>query len=118
MALSDRERQILSDIEARLRADDPKLVETVGTTTVSTEARRRIKLAVLGFAVGFVTMLFFAVNILFGVAGFAIMLASAVYGGNMLKRLGQDQTNRLGGQIRDGFDRYFQDRRNRNDSDR
>jgi hypothetical protein len=115
MALSDRERQILSDIEARLRAEDPKLVETVGTKTVSSEARRRIKFAVAGFVLGFIVMLFFAVNLAIGVAGFFLALASAVYGGHTLKELGQRQTNRLGGQLREGFDRYFQDRRRRDE---
>lgn len=118
MALSDRERQILSDIEARLREDDPKLVEAVGTQTVSSMARRRVKLAVVAFVVGFVVMLFFAVHILFGLAGFALMLGSAVYGGQTLKELGQRKTNRLGGQLREGFDRYFQDRKRRGELDR
>jgi hypothetical protein len=118
MALSDRERQILSDIEARLREDDPKLVEVVGTKTVSSEARRRVKFAAVGFVVGFIVMLFFALSLWFGVAGFALMLGSAVYGGQTLKELGQRQTNRLGGQLREGFDRYFQDRRRRDELDR
>jgi hypothetical protein len=118
MSLSDRERQILSDIEARLRQDDPKLVEAVGTQTVSTVARRRVKFAIAGFVIGFVVMLFFAVDLLFGLAGFAIMLASAVYGGQTLKELGQRKTNGLGGQLKEGFDRYFQDRRRRGDVDR
>ncbi|MBW3605524.1 MAG: DUF3040 domain-containing protein [Actinobacteria bacterium] len=118
MALSDRERQILSDIEAQLREDDPRLVEAVGTKTVSSEARRRVKFAAVGFVLGFVVMLFFAVNLWFGVAGFAIMLTTAVYGGQTLKQLGQQQTNKLGGQLREGFDRYFQDRRRRGELDR
>lgn len=118
MALSDRERQILSDIEARLREDDPKLAKAVGTKTVSSEARRRIKLAAAGFVVGFIIMLFFAVDLWFGVAGFAVMLITAVYGGQLLKELGQQQTNKLGGQLREGFDRYFQDRRRRDELDR
>ncbi len=117
MALSDRERQILSDIEARLREDDPKLARTVGTKTVSSEARRRVKLAAAAFVLGFVVMLFFAVELWLGVVGFAIMLASAVYGGQTLKQLGQQQTTKLGGQLREGFDRYFQDRRHRDGSD-
>lgn len=118
MALSDRERQILNDIEARLREDDPKLAKAVGTKTVSSEARRRVKLAAAGFVLGFIVMLFFAVNLWFGVAGFVIMLATAVYGGQTLKQLGQQQTNKLGGQLREGFDRYFQDRRRRDELDR
>ena len=118
MSLSDRERQILNDIEARLREDDPKLAKAVGTKTVSSEARRRVKFAAAGFVLGFVVMLFFAVSLWCGVAEFAIMLATAVYGGQTLKQLEQQQTNKLGGQLREGFDRYFQDRRRRDELDR
>ena len=115
MPLSDRERKILSDIEAALRADDPKLVRTVGTTTVSSQTRRQIKLAIAGLVVGFLLLLAFIINILLGVAGFVIMLGSAVYGASMLKRLGQDAQGRFGTQLRGGFDRYMDDRRNRDD---
>ncbi|MGI8573836.1 MAG: DUF3040 domain-containing protein [Egibacteraceae bacterium] len=117
MPLSDREQRILSDIEARLRADDPKFAKTVGTTTVSSQIRRRIKLSVAAFVLGFLLMLLIIAHIGYGIAGFALMLASAVYGGNQLKRLGQDQTSHLGGQLRGGFDRYRQDRRGRGRSD-
>lgn len=113
MPLSDREQQILSDIEARLREDDPKFAKTVGTTTVSSQARRQIKIAVAGFVGGFLLMLAFIADIWFGVAGFALMLASAVYGGNMLKRLGQGQTNGLSGQLRGGYDRFMRDKRDK-----
>lgn len=118
MPLSDREQQILSDIEARLREEDPKFAKTVSTTTVSSQARRQIKLAAVGLVVGFLLMLFFIVDIWFGVGGFAVMLGSAVYGGNMLKRLGQGQTSRLGGQLRGGFDRFMEDKRGRDDESR
>lgn len=111
MPLSDREQQILSDIEARLRQEDPKFAKTVGTKTVSSHARRQLKLSAAGLVLGFLLMLFFIADIWFGVGGFVLMLASAVYGGNMLKRLGKGQTSGLGGQLRGGLDRYLQDRR-------
>lgn len=113
MPLSDREQQILSDIEARLREEDPKFARTVDTTTVSSHVRRQIKFAVVGLLVGFVLLLCFALSIWFGVAGFALMLASTVYGANQFKRLGQDDTSRLGGQLRGGFHRYLDDKRGR-----
>ncbi len=117
MPLSDREQQILSDIEARLRAEDPKFAKTVSTASVSTDARRRVKLAIAGLIVGFVLLLLVVPlgEVLVGVAGFAIMLASVVYGGNQLKRLGADQTGDLGGQLRGGFNRYLGDKRERKD---
>lgn len=117
MPLSDREQQILSDIEARLRAEDPKFAKTVGTTTVTSRARRQVKLSVAGFILGFVLMLFFIASFWFGVAGFALMLASAVYGGNMLKRLGAGNTSGLGGQLRGGLDRYLHERRQQDDGE-
>lgn len=115
MPLSDRERQILSDIEARLRAEDPKFAKTVSTATVDTHVRRRIKLAVAGFLAGFVLLLLVIPlgEILVGVAGFGVMLASVVFGGNQLKRLGADQTGDLSGQLRGGFQRYLRDKRRR-----
>lgn len=117
MPLSDREQQILSDIEARLRQEDPKFAKTVSTTTVSTQTRHQLKLAVVGLVLGFVLMLLFILNIWFGIAGFGLMLASAVYGGHNLKRLGQGQASGLR-QLRGGFDRYLHDRRGRDDETR
>lgn len=109
MPLSDREQQILSDIEARLRAEDPKFARAVATTTVSRHLRRRIKLAVATFSVGFVVMLLLIVNMAFGIAGFALMLGGLVTGANALKKLGQAE-GKLGEQIRGGFERYRSDR--------
>lgn len=111
MPLSDREQQILSDIEARLRADDPKFAKTVGTTTVSSQVRRRIKLSIAGFVVGFVLLLFIIQSLWFAVGGFALMLASAIFGANQFKRLGAE-TSAAGGQVRRGFNRYLRDRAN------
>lgn len=109
MPLSDREQQILADIEARLRAEDPKFARAVATTTVSRHLRRRIKLSVATFAVGFVMMLLLILHIGLGIAGFALMLVAAVTGVNALKRLGQAEGG-LGEQIRGGFERYRSDR--------
>jgi hypothetical protein len=116
MPLSDREQQILSDIEARLREDDPKFAKSVSTATVSSQARRKIKLSILGFALGFVLLLSVVpVGAIWpGLVGFAFMLASVMVGGDQLKRLGQDQTDDLGGQLKGGFNRYLGDKRGRN----
>jgi hypothetical protein len=117
MPLSDREQQILSDIEARLREDDPKFAKTVGTTTVSSRARWRIKLSIAGFVLGFAMLIFYipTQSLLLGILAFAVMLGSVVVGGDQLKRLGADQTGDLGGQLRGGFNRYLGDRRGQSD---
>jgi hypothetical protein len=117
MPLSDREQQILSEIEAQLRQDDPKLARAVGTTTVSSRARRRIKLSAIAFVLGFVLLLSYipTQNLLLGVLAFVVMLGSVVVGGDQLKRLGSDQSpGDLGGQVRGGFNRYLGDKRGRN----
>jgi hypothetical protein len=110
MPLSDREQKILSEIESRLRAEDPKFAQTVSTTTVSTQAKRQLRLAIAGFVLGFALLLAFIVRLEFGIAGFALMLASAVYGGNMLKRLSRDVDGE-GGDLRQGLQRYLGDQR-------
>lgn len=117
MPLSDREQKILSEMEARLRADDPKFAKAVGTTTVSSRARLRIKLSLFGFVAGLVLLLLYpsTQNIIVGVLAFAIMLGSVVVGGDQLKRLGADQTGDLGGQLKGGLNRYLGDKRGRDD---
>jgi hypothetical protein len=106
MPLSDREKRILSDIEARLRADDPKFARTVSTTTVSSRARHQVKLAVAGLVLGFLLLFGIILHIGYGIAGFIVMLVSAIYGGNTLKRLG-DGGGVGGGPIRGGLRRYL-----------
>lgn len=110
MPLNDREQRILAEIEARLRADDPKLVRTVGTASVSSEARRQVRRAAIGFAIGFLLLLLVPLNLWFGLLGFAVMLVSIVHGGNALKRVGTDGNRGLGRQLRGGLSRYLDER--------
>lgn len=113
MPLSDRERQILSDIETRLRQDDPKFARAVGTTTVSSKARGQVKLAVAGFVVGFLMLFGIVVSLWLGIIGAALMLVSVVHGANMMKQMGDDGSAGLGGQLKGGLARYLDDRRGR-----
>lgn len=108
MPLSDRERQILSDIESRLREEDPKFAKTVSTSAETGGSRRKVKLAIAGFVLGFVLLLAVvpAQTIWLGVAGFAVMLASLVYGGAQLRRFGDDG-DAFGGQLRSGLERFL-----------
>lgn len=113
MPLSDREQQILSDIESRLREEDPKFARTVSTADVSSGARRAIKIAMLGLVVGFIMLLATvpAGSVILGVAGFVVMLAAVVLGGTQLKRLGAEGGGDLSGQLRGGLQRYLGARR-------
>lgn len=118
MALSDRERQILSEIESQLASEDPKFVRTVATATASTPGRIKLRYAVLGFLVGMVMLLGIVVHIAWGFAGFVLMLVSAVVGGNQLKHLGEDRARDLSGQLKGGFSRYMEGRRHPEDDER
>lgn len=120
MPLSDREQQILSDIESRLREEDPKFARTVSTADVSSSARRAIKLSVAGLIVGFIMLLAVvpASSVLLGVAGFVVMLASVVVGGTQLKRLGAEGGGDLSGQLRGGLQRYLGSRRANGEQER
>jgi hypothetical protein len=91
MPLSEHEQRILEEIERRLAEEDPRLVHSVAKATVASHALRRIRWGIAGFAVGFILLLFFVVDIWFALGGFMVMLASALVVYHYLKRVGRDQ---------------------------
>jgi hypothetical protein len=95
MPLSDHEQRILEEIERRLAEEDPRLVEQVARTTLSSHLARRIRLAALAFLAGFVAMLFFAISIWWAVVGFGAMIFSALAITRYLRQLGRDQIRAL-----------------------
>jgi hypothetical protein len=96
MPLSDEEQRILDEIEARLAQDDPRLVEQVGRTTLSTHLSRRIRLSSLAFGVGFFMMLFaFATELWVAAGGFLVMVLSALLVARYTRQLGRDQVRAL-----------------------
>lgn len=105
MPLSDREQQILEDIEARLRADDPRFARAVASTTLRTQARRQVKLALVGLVIGFLLLFGIALHLLIGIAGFALMLGSVFAGYQGMRRLSLDARGSTGPQ-RQGFSRF------------
>ena len=110
MPLSDRERKILSEIESQLESEDPRFAQAVRTVPPPRE-KVRLRYALIGFVLGFLMLLGIVAHIAWGFAGFALMLISAVTAGNQLKALGQDRSLDLGGQLRGGFTRYMEGRR-------
>jgi hypothetical protein len=114
MPLSDREQQILAQIESQLSSEDPKFARTVATAP-EPQAKTRLRYAVIGFVLGIVLLLGIVAHIAWGFAGFALMLFSAVFGGNQLKRLGEDRAGDLGGQLRGGLNRYMEGRQHPRD---
>jgi hypothetical protein len=95
MPLSDHEQRILEEIERRLAEDDPRLAEQVSTTSLYTHLARRIRWASLAFLLGFVLLLCFALSLEVAVAGFAIMLVSALLAYRYLHQMGRDQLRAL-----------------------
>ena len=106
MPLSDRERQILSEIESQLASEDPKFARIVRTLPTSA-GLSRLRYGVVGFGLGVVMLLAIVVHIAWGFAGFVLMLISAVTVLNQLKHLGEDRAGGLGGQLRGGLSRYM-----------
>lgn len=96
MPLSDHEQRILEEIEKRLSEEDPKLAEAVSRASVYTHAVRRIRLGALAFVAGFVMLMLFAVSVWIAIAGFALMLTSALFVYQHLRSMGRDQLREAG----------------------
>ncbi|HEX6263157.1 MAG TPA: DUF3040 domain-containing protein [Actinomycetota bacterium] len=91
MPLSDHEQRILEEIEKRLREEDPRLAETVAKATVHAHIVRRVRLGIVAFVAGFVMLMLFMVSIWVALAGFGVMLASALFVYNTIRRMAHDQ---------------------------
>ncbi len=87
--LSEHERRQLEQIEAALRAGDPRFADAVRAADPRVHYRRRIIGATLGFLVGVGLLLAgVAVNIiLIAVAGFVVMLACSLWAVTSYRRL-------------------------------
>jgi len=99
MPLSEHEQHILDEIERKLSEDDPRFVRTVGQVSTHEHAARRTRLGVLLFIIGFVMLLLFPVRPWgqwAAIAGFGVMLASALVVYHYLKQLGREQLRSLG----------------------
>jgi len=87
--LSEHERRQLEQIEAALRAGDPRFAEAVRAADPRVHYRRRVTAAALGFLVGVGLLLAgVVVNvILIAVAGFVVMLACSLWGVTSYRRM-------------------------------
>ena len=91
MPLSEDEKRILTEIEQQLYASDPQLARQVSSTTVYSGPLRQTRVAVAGIVVGLVlTVALLQVHFLLAfVAGFGLMLVSAVQLEGALRHLGR-----------------------------
>ena len=94
--LSEHERRQLEQIEAALRAGDPRFAEAVRAADPRVHYRRRVIAAVLGFLAGVGLLLAgVVVNvILVAVAGFVVMLACSMWAVTSYRRMTGRTTGR------------------------
>ncbi|TIC80967.1 DUF3040 domain-containing protein [Nocardioides sp. GY 10127] len=87
MPLSEEELRMLEQIERGLSAEDPKFVSTLRGTSLRRRAQQRALIAGVVFVLGVGILLAGAMTKLvpLGVAGFVVMLGSAVFGLNALR---------------------------------
>jgi membrane protein implicated in regulation of membrane protease activity len=87
--LSPDEERVLEEMERRLLQEDPRLARAVAS--LSSNVARRIRWGALAFIAGFVMLMLFPISLWIAVAGFGVMLASALLIYQQFKRLGRDQ---------------------------
>ncbi|HVE92401.1 MAG TPA: DUF3040 domain-containing protein [Actinomycetota bacterium] len=95
-SLSEHEQRILQEIERSLAAEDPDIERRLRNAKSPHDAKRRLRLGILGFLIGLALLLGFAVNLAFGLAGFLVMLVSAVAIGASLRELGSAGSSQPG----------------------
>lgn len=77
MALSEREQQMLEQMEQALRAEDPHFASQMNGTSRLPEDRRRIVVGAVGALAGLaLVILGINTNVWVGVAGFVLIVAS------------------------------------------
>jgi hypothetical protein len=97
--LSEHERRQLEQIEAALRAGDPRFAEALRVADPRVHYRRRVIAAALGLLAGVALLLAgVVVNvILIAVAGYVVMLACSLWGVTGYRRMTGSTTGRAPG---------------------
>lgn len=126
MPLSEDEQRILTQIEQQLYEEDPGLAHEVSSTTVFSHGFKHLRLAALGIVAGLGVLLgTLSMSHWFAFGGFLIMLASAWYGEQNLRRVGRAGLQQVTGNARGSSGRGFfgdagqkmRDRLNENEDD-
>ncbi|MGH9247518.1 MAG: DUF3040 domain-containing protein [Acidimicrobiales bacterium] len=102
MPLSEDEQRILQEIEQQFYETDPAFVREVESTTLYRHAFRNLKWATAGFLVGVAILVWALLNgnvLVAFIGGFLVMLGSAIWFEQNLRRLGragwQQMTNNM-----------------------
>ncbi len=103
MPLDDREQRILEEIERQFYEEDPKLAETVRSTTLASISSRQLKWAVLAAAVGLGLMLgFYTRCVPVALLGFVVMVLSVAWIAAIVQRrsgVGRKSTREMMGRL-------------------
>lgn len=93
MPLSDREQQILQEIEDQLYEQDPEFTRGVSSTTLQVHLLRSVRRGIAAFLAGFgvLVVFFFQTELIIGIAAFLLMLAGAVYTYDNVRKIGSEQ---------------------------
>ena len=90
MPLSEDEQRILREIEQRYYTNDRKSAERIEQTTLPRFLARNCRWAALGFLLGLIVLLVsFASSWILGIIGFLVMVASAVWFTQNLRKMGR-----------------------------
>ncbi|NNN13724.1 MAG: DUF3040 domain-containing protein [Acidimicrobiaceae bacterium] len=90
MPLSEEEQRILQEIEKTFYDHDPAFADRVRSETVYRHAGRNLKWAGVIFVLGLVfTVGTFTTSVWLGIFGFLVMLGSAVYFEENLRKMGR-----------------------------
>ncbi len=101
MPLSEDEQRILHEIERRFYEHDPEYAKAIESTTLYRSLGRNCKWAALGFLAGLVTlMVSFAGNLVLGAFGFVVMLVSAIFFTQNLRKMGRAGWQQMTEQMR------------------
>lgn len=108
MPLSEDEQRILTQIEQQLYEEDPGLAHEVSSTTVFSHGFKHLRLAALGVVVGLGVLLgTLSTSYWLSFLGFLIMLASAWYGEQNLRRVGRAGLQQVTGNARGSSGKGF-----------
>lgn len=115
MPLSEDEQRILHEIERSFYENDPAFARGVKESpTVYRHAGRNMKWAGVGFVAGLVILVVFLSTLALALAGFALMLFSALAFERNLRKMGRAGLQQLSEQVKSkGFPDVFGDSRKR-----
>lgn len=102
MPLSEEEHRILQKMEQGLYAEDPDSARRIGSTTLPRYLAGNLRWSTLGFILGLAVLLAsFASSWVLAVFGFVIMLASAVWFTQNLRRMSRHGWEQLSRSMKD-----------------